>query len=98
VSFLHLASAIWPVVQPLASAASLAALIFRVARWTLRRSQGRRAGTPRIDPQLFPNRFQNGLSASSSTWPPREKAPFPGLLRADDGTRTHDLLHGKQTL
>ena len=28
-----------------------------------------------------------------------KKAPFPGpLARADDGTRTHDLLHGKQTL
>src|SRR4051794_35704369 len=29
----------------------------------------------------------------------RKKALFPGLSRrADDGTRTHDLLHGKQTL
>ena len=26
------------------------------------------------------------------------KAPERGFLRADDGTRTHDLLHGKQTL
>jgi len=23
---------------------------------------------------------------------------FAGIFRADDGTRTHDLLHGKQTL
>jgi hypothetical protein len=28
-----------------------------------------------------------------------ENAPFPAhLVKADDGTRTHDLLHGKQTL
>ena len=29
---------------------------------------------------------------------PIKKAPPPGLSQADDGTRTHDLLHGKQTL
>jgi hypothetical protein len=29
----------------------------------------------------------------------QEKTPgCPGVLGADDGTRTHDLLHGKQTL
>ena len=29
----------------------------------------------------------------------KEKTPpFPAGSRADDGTRTHDLLHGKQTL
>jgi hypothetical protein len=28
----------------------------------------------------------------------KEKAPVRGFVRADDGTRTHDLLHGKQTL
>jgi hypothetical protein len=27
-----------------------------------------------------------------------EKSPFAGLFEAADGTRTHDLLHGKQTL
>jgi hypothetical protein len=27
-----------------------------------------------------------------------EVAAERGFLRADDGTRTHDLLHGKQTL
>jgi hypothetical protein len=32
---------------------------------------------------------------------PREATKNPaerGFSRADDGTRTHDLLHGKQTL
>jgi hypothetical protein len=30
---------------------------------------------------------------------PQTKTPdFRGFLGADDGTRTHDLLHGKQTL
>ena len=28
----------------------------------------------------------------------RKSHDFRGFLRADDGTRTHDLLHGKQTL
>ena len=28
----------------------------------------------------------------------KQKPPVTGGLRADDGTRTHDLLHGKQTL
>jgi hypothetical protein len=26
------------------------------------------------------------------------KTRLAGFFRADDGTRTHDLLHGKQTL
>jgi hypothetical protein len=29
---------------------------------------------------------------------PNEKAPLRGFVEADDGIRTHDLLHGKQTL
>jgi hypothetical protein len=28
----------------------------------------------------------------------KKTALFPGLLQAADGTRTHDLLHGKQTV
>jgi hypothetical protein len=28
----------------------------------------------------------------------RKNPAFAGLSRADDGIRTHDLLHGKQTL
>src|SRR5262249_1435974 len=27
-----------------------------------------------------------------------KEAPFPGLSGADDGTRTHDLLHGKRVV
>src|SRR5215208_3107838 len=36
--------------------------------------------------------LRGSLSAST------RKGPFQGLSRADDGIRTHDLLHGKQTL
>jgi hypothetical protein len=28
----------------------------------------------------------------------KQNPRFTGVLEADDGTRTHDLLHGKQTL
>ena len=55
----------------------------------------------------LPNRrLETGSESVSGVraWPDREslKTENPrrseGLAEADDGTRTHDLLHGKQTL
>ena len=39
-----------------------------------------------------------GLSWDSCCATENKNPRFPGALGADDGTRTHDLLHGKQTL
>jgi hypothetical protein len=34
-------------------------------------------------------------AGTAATTHPKEKARFQAFGRADDGTRTHDLLHGK---
>ncbi len=41
------------------------------------------------------NRLQKQLPSPTRQ---TEKPRFRGFLRADEGTRTLDLLHGKQTL
>ena len=47
---------------------------------------------------LRPARTTGG-PCGQATGPERENPPWPaGSRGADDGTRTHDLLHGKQTL
>jgi hypothetical protein len=48
-------------------------------------------------PDLTRTDFQ--AAARIEAAPEQQKAPISGLsLEADDGARTHDLLHGKQTL
>src|SRR5437868_2848190 len=57
---------------------------------TTRRSIGQRWAATR--PLRFPSRLRSKPRS-------HKRAPIAGASReADDGTRTHDLLHGKQTL
>ncbi len=43
-------------------------------------------------------RHEPGHIRDARRHPGNRKTPFPGPLGADGGTRTRDLLHGKQTL
>ena len=47
----------------------------------------------------FARRLQRRLQEANGSLGPEAGIPYLlGIPRADDGTRTHDLLHGKQTL
>ena len=64
------------------------------------------APTSRRDPPLFQSprdRLMRGMvgvapNRALTAFALKQKPPIYGGFRADDGTRTHDLLHGKQTL
>src|SRR6266545_2349282 len=74
-----------------------------VARWRARPLRPRGPASPaqetaaeRPRPLTFPRRFQTGSPAARAGSEGKGKTRLSGaFLGADDGIRTHDLLHGK---